>query len=377
MNIYSRKQNLKLALFVGAVLVAVAVFWYSSNLVKKLSRQERDRIEMWAKAVSEIQNVPSETLFTILESNSTIPVILTDSTDNVLQFRNLNERKSHNPDFVKESLKRMKEIHPPIVIELPDNMQQFVYYDDSVLLTSLFYYPFVQIGVTALFILVSYLAFSSSRRAEENQVWVGMSKETAHQLGTPISSLVAWVEMMKLRDEDSKLIAEVSKDVKRLETITERFSKIGSEPVLQPVDISTMIAGAVDYLKLRTSGKVTYYTELFESQVLVPMNITLFEWVIENLCKNAIDAMNGKGSILIVLTDKVEKVFIDITDTGKGIPKHLQKTVFKPGFTTKKRGWGLGLSLAKRIVETYHQGKIFVKNSETEKGTTFRIILKK
>ncbi len=377
MNIYSRKLNIKLSLFVGAVLISFAVLWYSESLVRKLSFQERARIEIWAEAVREIQNVPSATLFSILENNTTIPVILTDNDNNILQYRNLNERKAKRAEYAEEVLAEMKASHEPIIIDLPDGTKNYVYYSDSVLLTNLFYFPFVLIGVTVLFILIAYLAFSSSRRAEENQVWVGMSKETAHQLGTPISSLVAWVELMKLRSEDTKLIDEVSKDVKRLETITERFSKIGSEPVLQPVDITEVIYNAVSYLKTRTSGKVAYFTELFENKVYIPLNVTLFEWVIENLCKNAIDAMNGKGNIVLILNDKPDRIYLDISDTGKGIPKHLHKTVFKPGYTTKKRGWGLGLSLVKRIVETYHKGKIFVKNSETDKGTTFRIILMK
>lgn len=377
MNIYTRKQKVKLGLFVGAILIGVATAWYSGDLVQKLSEQERDRIEIWAETVKEIQNVPSATLFKILEDNTTIPVILTDDKYQILQHRNINERKSEQKGYLKELLENMKESHEPIVINLPQGEKNYVYYGDSVLLTNLFYYPYVQIGVVALFIIVSYLAFNSSRRAEENQVWVGMSKETAHQLGTPISSLVAWIELMKIKNENPKLINEVSKDVKRLETITERFSKIGSEPMPVKEDLKTVLENAVEYLKTRTSGKVNYKLILPPQEIIIPLNVTLFEWVIENLCKNAIDAMNGKGSITLTVNERKETVSLDLSDTGKGIPKSLQKTIFKPGYTSKKRGWGLGLSLAKRIIETYHSGKIYVKFSEAEKGTTFRIILKK
>ncbi len=376
MNIYSKKQNIKLALLVIAILIGVATIWYSSNLVRKLSVQERSRIEIWAESVQEIQETPGTTLFKILESNTSIPVILTNGQDSILQYRNISERKIKNrKNYLEDVLQEMKAKHPPIVINLPENARNYVYYDDSVLLTNLFYYPYIQITVIALFMIVSYLAFSSSRKAEENQLWVGMSKETAHQLGTPISSLVAWIELMKMKNEDPKLIKEVEKDVKRLETITERFSKIGSEPSPVKQDINKILRNAVDYLKTRTSSRVIYELNLPDEEILIPLNVSLFEWVIENLCKNAIDAMNGKGKITINISERKDGINLDISDTGKGIPKSQQKTVFKPGYTTKKRGWGLGLSLAKRIIETYHDGKIFVKNSEIGKGTTFRIIL--
>jgi signal transduction histidine kinase len=272
----------------------------------------------------------------------------------------------------------MKAEHVPFVIEYSRGRKNYVYYKDSVLLTNLFYYPYIQFIVVAFFIAISYLAFSSSRKAEENQLWAGMSRETAHQLGTPISSLVAWIDMLKLKGADEKLTEEVRKDVRRLETITERFSGIGSTPVLVKSNIYEILTNAVSYIKFRTSGKIEYVLNYPENaELLIPVNESLFEWVIENLCKNAIDAMQGKGKITISVLEKKDRLFIDIQDTGKGIPISQYKTVFKPGFTTKKRGWGLGLSLVKRIIESYHAGKVFVKTSEVNKGTTFRIVLNK
>jgi signal transduction histidine kinase len=272
----------------------------------------------------------------------------------------------------------MKTQNEPILISVSDTETQYLYYRDSLLLENLKYYPIVQFAVIILFILVAYLAFNSSRNAEQNQVWVGMSKETAHQLGTPISSLMAWVELLKMQNIDESLIREFEKDTHRLQKITERFSKIGSVPELITTDIGEAIRSTVEYLRTRSSGKVKYILDFDETKrIEAPLNASLFSWVIENLCKNAIDAMNGNGTIHISLIDKGEQLFIDVADTGKGIAKSNFKTVFQPGFTTKKRGWGLGLSLAKRIVENYHRGKIFLKHSEINKGTTFRIILQK
>ncbi len=274
--------------------------------------------------------------------------------------------------------KLMQKQNEPIVIEYLEGLKNYVYYEDSAVLTNLFYYPYIQILVVAFFIAISYFAFSTSKKAEENQLWAGMSKETAHQLGTPISSLMAWIELLKLKNEDKQLIDEVSKDVKRLETITERFSGIGSVPVLMHHNLIDIVTNSVSYLQSRTSKKVDYILNFDKAgEILIPLNKSLFEWVIENMCKNAIDAMKGKGKIIISLEEKKDRVFIDIQDSGKGIPKSQYKTVFKPGYTTKKRGWGLGLSLVHRIIESYHNGKIYIKNSEIDKGTTFRINLKR
>ncbi len=383
MNIYSKKQKIKFGLLIFALIIGLAAILYSNDLVRKLSVQEREKIQLWAETLREIQEIPlngqvSPTLYKILEENKTIPVLLVDEQENIITQMNFSEEKSKNQKFLKESLLKMKTEHPPIIINFSEGRKNFVYYTDSTLLTKLFYYPFIQISVIALFILLSYWAFSSSRRAEENQVWVGMSKETAHQLGTPISSLIAWIEMLKMKEIDPDLVREVSKDVSRLETITERFSKIGSTPELVSVDIIQVLENSISYIKLRTSNKVLYRFDTSLYTVLyIPLNISLFEWVIENLCKNAIDAMGGVGSITISLKDKSDFLEIDVSDTGKGIAKSKYKTVFKPGYTTKKRGWGLGLSLTKRIIEGYHAGKIFVKNSEPNKNTTFCILLRK
>ncbi|MCP4178291.1 MAG: HAMP domain-containing histidine kinase [bacterium] len=382
MNIYSKNIKIKFALFLTAVLIGIAAIWYSEDLVEKLSQEEFKKIELYAKALEEFvlseEEDVSITLEHIIESNNTIPVMLVNEEGQILNHRNLNPGRSNDKEYLQSQLESMKEQNEPIKVELWEGYVNYVYYKESLLLTYLFYYPYVQIGVIALFIVVSYLAFSSSQRAEENQVWVGMSKETAHQLGTPLSSLLAWVELLKLKDEDTKLINEVQKDVSRLETITERFSRIGSEPELFSVNITMVLLKSVEYIKTRTSFKVEYVLNFNKNEkIIIPLNISLFEWVIENICKNAIDAMTGEGKISVEIIERRDSIYLDITDTGKGISKSKHKSVFKPGYTTKKRGWGLGLSLAKRIIEVYHSGKIFIRNSEVDKGTTFRIILKK
>jgi signal transduction histidine kinase len=270
----------------------------------------------------------------------------------------------------------MRAEHDPIEIHI-GNIKQYILYRDSELLIRLRYYPYFQLAVIALFLLVSYLAFSSSRKAEQNQVWVGMAKETAHQLGTPLSSLVAWLEFLRLKGMSSDYTNEIEKDIHRLQTITERFSKIGSAPSLTKVNVYEVLSHSVAYIRTRSSDKVVFDLVVPPTEVFAPMNVPLFEWVIENILKNAIDAMSGQGRIDVKITNQHQFVYIDICDTGKGIPKSSYKTIFKPGFTTKSRGWGLGLSLSKRIIEEYHDGQIFVKSSEIYKGTTFRIVLKK
>ncbi len=383
MNVYSRKQKLKTGLFILAVLLGVGIILYTDSLVKKIADEERNRIEIWAESIREFTEINlnqqvSPTVYKILGENKTIPVILIDDNDQIIDSRNLNPKKINDTSYLQKQLRIMKEQHNPIVVEYAEGHRNYVFYKDSVLLTSLFYYPYIQFVTVTFFVFISYLAFSSSRKAEENQLWAGLSKETAHQLGTPISSLVAWIELLKLKNEDAKLINEVQKDVKRLETITERFSGIGSAPVLMRMNLYKLIENSVSYLQARTSKNVEYILNFDTTQeLLIPLNESLFEWVIENMCKNAVDAMQGKGKIIISAEEKKDRVFIDIKDFGKGIPKAQFKTVFNPGFTTKKRGWGLGLSLVKRIVESYHSGKIFVKSSEIGKGTTFRIILNK
>lgn len=358
---------------------------YTNSFVKKLQDEERKKVKLYAEAILEALNANLEDevsilVYRILQDNSTIPVICVGEDGTIYNTMNLDSLKieKKGESYLRKELEIMKKIHQPIEINLSEGQSQYIYYKDSTLLTALIYYPYIQLGVICLFIFVAYLTFSTSRKSEQNQVWVGMSKETAHQLGTPISSLLAWIEMLKLKNIDETLIEEVTKDVTRLQTITERFSKIGAPPILTKTNIVEVLNNAINYLKGRTSKKVNYILNYnTDDKIYIPLNIALFEWVIENLCKNAIDAINGAGTIEISLKDDIQVIYIDIRDTGKGIQKSKYKTVFKPGFTTKKRGWGLGLSLAKRIVEINHGGKIFVKNSEINKGTTFRIVLKK
>ncbi len=379
----SIRQFRNLSLFVLAIVIGVLSLVYTNYLVQKLSNEERKKMEIWAEATKEINEADlngqiSLIVFKILKANTTIPVILVDERDRIITTLNLDSTRVHDKKYLKRELKIMKSQHEPIVLYYADGFQNFLYYKDSFNLTQLFYYPYLQLAMIAIFILVSYFAVNISQRADENMVWVGMAKETAHQLGTPISSLVAWVELMKMRDEDSKMVSEVEKDVKRLETITDRFSKIGSTPILIPTNINEVLRNSISYLKNRTSSKVNYIQSFSdENPVIIPLNTALFEWVIENLCKNAIDAMSGIGTIEISIIEHTKNIFVEVRDTGKGLPKSKFKTIFKPGYTTKKRGWGLGLSLAKRIIDFYHKGKIYVKTSEINKGTTFRIILRR
>jgi two-component system, sporulation sensor kinase D len=380
MNIYSRRIQVKYLLFFSAVIIGVGSLWYTNRLVEKLANEERKKVELWAKATNLIANYDLSTeslsfMIEVIQNNETVPVIIVDEKDSIRFYRNIDSAKINNPVYVKRFLEKLKSDSTVISIDLGNNRKQYLYYDRSIILTKLTYYPFVQLSVILLFIFVAYLAFNSSRKAEQNQVWVGLSKETAHQLGTPISSLMAWKEILKLKSTDVQLISELEKDVTRLEKITDRFSKIGSKPRLKPEDVNIVIESAVEYLKTRSSKNIEYSTDTSDVPVIVPLNVPLFEWVLENICKNAMDAIDGKGKIQISVTDNGKFVFIDITDNGKGIPRSKHNTIFKPGYTTKERGWGLGLSLTKRIVEEYHGGKIFVSASEPGKGTTFRIIL--
>ncbi len=315
----------------------------------------------------------------VVLNSASVPVIITDSTGRVpFDCGNIPQEKMKDSVWVGQTLERMASQNTPIRIELADTGVHYIYYQDSWLLLQLRYYPFVQFGVITVFLLIAYLLFSYARKSEQNQVWVGMAKETAHQLGTPLSSMVAWMELLKLKGLDEETIREIEKDVQRLETITDRFSKIGSAARLEKTNIVAVVHETVSYLRSRLPAKVTF--EILpgpEQEIVIPLNLHLFEWVIENLCKNAVDAMDGSGAVKIEITEDSDHIHVDITDTGKGIPKSLFKTVFRPGYTSKKRGWGLGLTLTKRIIENYHAGKIYVKSSVLNKGTTFRIILKK
>jgi len=310
-------------------------------------------------------------------NSASVPVIYIDSTKKqVMEFGNIDTSKIKDPEFIKETLADMEAHNAPIEIDLGEGGKSYIYYQESMIVTQLKYYPYVQLGIIGLFLIIAYSLFSTSRRMEQNQVWVGMAKETAHQLGTPLSSLIAWLEYFKDKGLDAETTKEIAKDIKRLESITERFSKIGSVPVLNKLSLNAVLKEAVDYMRTRTSKNIII-TITSTEEVTTPINAPLFEWVIENLLRNAADAMDGSGAINIVISDQMQFAYIDISDTGKGLPKSKFKTIFEPGFTTKQRGWGLGLSLCKRIIENYHSGKIFVKSSEPGKGTTFRIVLNK
>jgi hypothetical protein len=381
LNIYRNRSRWKIFLFLFAILLGVGSLFYTQTLVRSLKNEERKKVQMWAEATRLINSADSsqnlDFLLTIIENNNTVPVILTDSHDNIIAARNVVTGKAEgsNPDSY---LERMKSENEPIVIDLGSGFENRIYYKDSTILTQLIFYPYVQLGLIIMFILVSYQALSSSRKAEQNREFVGMSKETAHQLGTPTTSLSGWVEILQNDYPDIPVTKELAMDVKRLEKVTERFSKIGSRPDLSEENIISLIQNSVDYLKSRSSNKVLFVlTFSSDEEILVPVNPALFEWVIENVCKNAIDAIEGSGEITIRVSEADKYALIDISDTGKGIPKSAHKKIFNPGYTTKKRGWGLGLSLSKRIIDEYHNGKIFVKSSEMGKGSCIRIMMNK
>ena len=380
-SIYDSRQRLKYLFILIATLIAIVSVFVSDKLVKSLAQEERQKVEIWAEAqrmiATETNGSNMALILKILESNTTIPVLWCNEKDSVIAEKNIDLPEKDSDLFLKNKVRELKSKNPPILIDMQDGTFQYLYYDDSIILKRLLIYPYAQLTVVFIFILIAFLALASTKKAEQNKVWVGLSKETAHQLGTPISSLIAWVEYLRTKEIDPSLLGEMEKDVKRLEMIAERFSKIGSNPDPTPVNISNSIRTALNYMETRISAKVKIYTHLPDNPVLVLMNDSLFAWVIENLTKNAVDAMEGQGEITFQGEERDKTVRIDITDSGKGIPKSKYKTVFNPGYTTKKRGWGLGLSLVKRIIESYHGGKIFVKNSEVGKGTTFRIELRK
>ena len=383
MNIYSKKQKWKLFLLFSAIIMGVLSFLVTNRLAKKLSIEERKKVELWASGMRQLSDLDDNEkvyafIFEVIKNNETVPVILTDRNGEIVSHRNLDKTQENDSAYQHKLLAEMKRAKEPIEITLLDGDKNFIYYKESILLTRLFYFPIIQFGVLFLFLFVSYLAFSSSRKAEQNQVWVGMSKETAHQLGTPTSSLLASLELLKLKNVDEKIITEFEKDVQRLEVITDRFSKIGSKPKLLKQDIIPVLINTVKYIKARSSQKINFNFNFSENdKVILPFNKSLFEWVIENLCKNSVDSMEGQGNLTVNIDDRVQYLFIDVIDQGKGIAKSKYKTIFQPGYTTKQRGWGLGLSLSKRIIEIYHKGKIFVNHSEIDKGTNMRIVLKK
>ena len=378
-RIQQLSQHFKMIFIVIGIGIVVTSTLFSNRLAKALADEEKKKIELWAEATRQLimtdEITPTDFLLTIIEQNTTIPVIMADENDEVLSTLNIKEPANNVELFYKREIARLKARKSIIEVNLGD-MVQCIYYDESSLLKKLYYYPYIQFGIIIVFLLIAFFAFSSTKKAEQNRVWVGLSKETAHQLGTPISSLLAWVDLLKLRHEEEKLIGDMAKDVNRLRIIAERFSKIGSAPDLQLENLNETLLNAVQYIKNRTSNKVEINCHMPDETAFVKLNIPLFEWVIENLCKNAIDAMDGIGKIDILVNYANNETTFVVSDNGKGMEKNKFKAIFTPGFTTKKRGWGLGLSLAKRIIEEYHKGKIFVKSSEVNVGTTFRIILK-
>jgi two-component system, sporulation sensor kinase D len=379
-DIYALMQRWKLLLIVAAVAIGGGSLLYTNMLVNKLSEKEQKKASIWAEATRLLlESAQTETdlnfLFKVIEDNNTVPVILTDQDNKVLYYRNLNNAKASKPGYLAQQLELMRKVHPPLVIELGNGNKNYIYYKESILLQQLAVYPYLQLAVIIIFAIISYIAFSSSRKAEQNKVWLGLSKETAHQLGTPASSLMAWIELLKDKVDDPSIIAELEKDVQRLNVITERFSKIGSPPKLDQANLCAVIDDVVVYMRRRVPASVEIMFIQSNETIELALNVNLFGWVIENLIKNALDAISNKGFIEIKIINNNKQVIVDLTDNGKGILKRNFVKVFKPGFTTKARGWGLGLSLTKRIIEEYHGGRIFVLRSEIGKGTTFRILI--
>ena len=379
-------HQIKVLLVLGTVLIAVASLLMSHFLISDLEQEERKKMEVWAEAMNTLNNADERTdlnlVLKVLNGNTTIPVIVMDQAGNVQTFRNLSLPQGSPSDSLRRAAvigARLRAMGQCIRITIADAANKDyidVCYDNSRMLKLSAVYPFVQLGAVIILIVVAVVALLTSKRAEQNRVWAGLSKETAHQLGTPISSLMAWTEILRERYPQDELIPEIDSDVKRLQLIADRFSKIGSTPESVPANLNELIAHVVDYMSRRTSDKVCFELRLPSEEVTVNLNVQLFEWVIENLCKNAVDALDGTGTIIIGIIQVGNRVLIDVTDTGKGIRKKDVRHVFRPGFTTKQRGWGLGLPLAKRIVEDYHHGKIRVKASEPGHGTTFRIELR-
>ena len=390
---YQSGRKFRYFFIITAAIIAIASVWVTNILVNELKEEEYKKITIWAESVELMitqantdlsEDIDSKDLFinydrhltNIIQSNTTIPVILTDDLNQFQDAINIEIPMTNDSVFIQNKIKAFRKKHDPIPIMVDNELVQYVYYDDSTVLKQLQLFPFVQLTVVSIFIIISFIALTSAQRAEQNRVWVGLSKETAHQLGTPISSLMAWVEYFKTKEIDSDLLNEMDKDVQRLKIIAERFSKIGSQAEPESIDLAVAIKNAIEYMGKRISSKVMISTDLPKEKINILMNESLFGWTLENLIKNGVDAMDGQGDINIHAFRKDKKVIIDISDTGKGIPKSKFDTIFHPGYTTKKRGWGLGLSLVKRIIESYQKGKIYVYRSELGKGTTFRIELK-
>lgn len=387
-----KPRKIKYILIAAAIIIAAVSLVYSHFLVKDLEQEARTKMEVWAEAMRSFNTADENTdlnlVLEVINTNNTIPIIVLDERGKILQSRNIkidDESKTDSLAYLDVVAHKMRKngysikisFDPAVTSDAPTRDYLEILYDDSVTLKRLAVFPYIQLGIAAIFILSIIFALLSFKSAEQNRVWVGLTKETAHQLGTPISSLLAWVEILKESYPEDPMIPEVEKDVNRLNLIAERFSKVGSKPEFKEENLLEILWHVVDYISIRSSDKVKIVCDFPSTPVKILMSAPLFEWVIENLCKNAIDAMSGRGKIVITVHEITGLVIIEVADNGKGIPKNHFKSVFAPGFTTKKRGWGLGLSLAKRIVEKYHRGKIFVKNSEIGQGTTFRIELKK
>ena len=396
MDIYSKKQKWKFTLLGFAVIIGISSLFVTNRLVKQLKTEERKKIELWAHATKHLVNITGEGDYSlaikVISENSNIPVILVDECDSILEHRNFNYSSKMDSLLLNLGLIKKKKITKsylrsqlieirageeiPIEINILGD-KQWIFYKDSALLYQLRYYPIYQLGFIGLFMFIAYFMFSASRNSEQNKVWAGMAKETAHQIGTPLSSLMAWVELLKDKEGTESMVFEMEKDIKRLETITERFSKIGSKSVLREVDVVQLISQSVEYLKARMPVNTLFTLDFPNKKIIIPVNSILLEWVVENLVKNAVDAMKGKGEIKISITEDANNLILNIADTGGGIDRSILKNIFKPGVTSKKRGWGLGLSLSKRIVEQYHKGSIFVMQSKKGIGTTFCIHLPK
>ncbi len=381
MQLYNKKKWWKVLLIIGAAVISAFSIFYTNWLTGELRNEEEKKMEIWAEANSLLLSdsdlgIALNLVLEILRVNTTIPIIITDREDNIIWHRNISIPEKNSENYLSSVLTSMKKECTPVPVHIDEEETQYIYYNDSVLLRELYLFPIVQLMVVFVFMMVAYLAFSVARRWEQDQVWVGMARETAHQLGTPTSSLLGWIELLELKNADATLMEQMKNDIQRLQTITARFSKIGSKPGLIPEDIIEVVEKTFDYLRLRSSNLVRFsLIANKELKMKVLLSRPLFEWVIENLCKNAIDAMKGEGEITARIFIQKSEVVIDISDTGKGMSRSLQRTVFKPGFTTKAKGWGLGLTLVRRIIEQYHNGRVFILDSVIGKGTTFRIII--
>ena len=390
-NIYDMRRYGTVVFLLIAVGLAVLFLCISDNIVKKLAEQERQRMEIWADATREIANPDAASdnidfLLSIIQNNRNIPVLLTDDEGNILDQRNFDLPEPPdtldplyisptNQAFLNNRLNALRNTSKKIVIDIPGGESQYLYYEDSRLLRMLGYYPYIQVVVMLVFVVLVYFAVISTKKAEQNKVWVGLTKETAHQLGTPISSLMAWMELLESLGVDADMVKEMNKDVTRLSTIASRFGKVGSKPTLEPANLNTVVSDAASYMSTRISSRICLTVDCCHGPLMVDLSDSLFQWVMENLIKNAVDAMEAEGSITVTTGRSDRNAWIEVADTGKGLPRNRFKTIFNPGYTTKKRGWGLGLALARRIIEQYHHGRIYVAASELGRGTTFRIEL--